>query len=622
MRCVQALIAFLFVAALGACGSDDGEVAIKVAGTGSANGSGTVVGPNGLISCHVTTSGRSGTCSATVESGTEILLTATPDEGSLFTGWSGSCSGTGTCAFTASTSAEITAAFSRNIGISLERYPGSTGTVVVTSSPAGIACALTNGNPSGDCTALFPDGTNVTLSASVDADNLFDGWTGDCSGATCSIVIHSIHHVAPMTRSNYQVTVGGYAYGTGKGTIRSTPAGIECTLDGTETAGACSHRFPGASSVALAIVPDASAFFYEWDIPSCGSLSTCNVPLIPSTQVRASLARLVTLAVTTVPGSIGVADIFSGYEEGPLSCTVGTGVTTSCSARFPLGSEVYISASPHLGSMVAGWGECVGMGACLVQLSQDTTISVWLQPWKALQFNGTSQFATLEPVPAFDNAASWTVEAVVKVPEVPVGRQVIFSRWSGSAAALALMLNDGHLLLEVRDATGADQALEATGADGVITPGGWVRVAATYSNGSARLYVFPDMDALQVAEGPLPQASSQAALLSIGRRGPAGPGEYFHGQVDEVRSWNFALGQQALSDNAIGVYAPVLGLVGFWRLDEPDGQRLIDLSYAGGPGHDGVLGAMAEVEAADPVRTEVTGGALVRRGTVGRPVKR
>lgn len=609
MRRVPALVAALFLASLSACGSDDGGVAISVAGPGGANGSGMVGGPNGLISCHITTRGASGNCSATVEPGTDILLTATADDGSLFMGWSGPCSGTGTCSFTASTTAEIRAQFTRNIGIIVTESPGATGSVQVTSSPAGISCWVTNGEPLGDCSALFPEGTNVTLSAPVNADNLFDGWSGDCSGASCSIVIGTLHRIAPRTRSNYLLTVAPEGGGTGKGTIRSTPAGILCNLEGTTTSGTCSMRFPGALSAGLEMIPGADTRFSGWDIADCGTLTTCYVPLTPTTLVHAHLAYLASLTVVTSPGSVGTATITSidRDDDEVFTCTIGAGATTPCTTRFPVGTQVTLSASAWAGTQVAGWGACIGTWTCVVEVSQNTAIPVWLQPWKALRFDGTSQFATIQPVPAFDNAIAWIVDAKVRIATPSTGKQVIFSRWTGTGAALALLLNEGRLRLEIGDGTGESQALEAQGANSVIPTGSWVHVVAAYDGATARLYRILDdpydPELILLAEGPLERPARPSALLSIGRRGPTGPGQYFNGEIDEVRVWR--AGVVNLPSFALN-RAPQEGLVGYWRFDEPDGQHLMDLSYAEGVSHDGVLGAMDAVEAVDPVRVDVS----------------
>src|SRR5436305_14143626 len=54
------------------------------------------------------------------------------------------------------------------------------GAGTITSSPAGITCGQS-------CSASFPGGTAVTLSAAPSAGSTFAGWSGGCSGTgACS----------------------------------------------------------------------------------------------------------------------------------------------------------------------------------------------------------------------------------------------------------------------------------------------------------------------------------------------------------------------------------------------------------------------------------------------------
>jgi hypothetical protein len=61
------------------------------------------------------------------------------------------------------------------------------GTGIVTSTPAGLSCANTDIS----CVASFPTGTPVTLTATPVGTSVFGGWTGGCTGGTCTIVLQS-----------------------------------------------------------------------------------------------------------------------------------------------------------------------------------------------------------------------------------------------------------------------------------------------------------------------------------------------------------------------------------------------------------------------------------------------
>lgn len=65
-------------------------------------GSGTVTGTG--ITCGTDYTG-------TYDHGTVVILSATPDPGFLFTGWSDGCSGTGTCEVMMNADTSVTATF-------------------------------------------------------------------------------------------------------------------------------------------------------------------------------------------------------------------------------------------------------------------------------------------------------------------------------------------------------------------------------------------------------------------------------------------------------------------------------------------------------------------------------
>lgn len=78
------------------------EPVLSVIKTGTGDGSVSSV-PAG-IDCG-------GDCSEIYQTNTIVTLTATPDDGSAFDGWSGACSGTGECTVTMSQAKSVTAAF-------------------------------------------------------------------------------------------------------------------------------------------------------------------------------------------------------------------------------------------------------------------------------------------------------------------------------------------------------------------------------------------------------------------------------------------------------------------------------------------------------------------------------
>ena len=158
--------------------------------TPAGTGSGTVTSsPSGIV-CP-------STCSANFNSGTVVTLTAAASAGSTFAGWSGACSGTGTCSVTMSAAKAVTATFNTTVTtFALSVTVAGTGTGTVKSSPSGISCPST-------CSANFNSGTVVTLTETAAAGSTFAGWSGACSGTgVCSVTMSAAKAVTATFNSS------------------------------------------------------------------------------------------------------------------------------------------------------------------------------------------------------------------------------------------------------------------------------------------------------------------------------------------------------------------------------------------------------------------------------------
>jgi hypothetical protein len=190
--------------------------------TGGGTGGGTVTAPGygevGALDCVITNGTASPeSCVDSYGWKTQVQLTAKPDAGSTFTGWSGACTGTGTtCKAVMTQSRSVKASFAGqgtpSFRLSVSGGGDGSGTVRSQSglTPA-INCTITSGSAvSGACSGTYLQGTSVTLSAAPATGHTFDGWGGDCAGTgTCSLTM-SANHAAVATLN--------------------APAGIEATV--------------------------------------------------------------------------------------------------------------------------------------------------------------------------------------------------------------------------------------------------------------------------------------------------------------------------------------------------------------------------------------------------------
>lgn len=267
-----------------------------------------------------------GTCSTTFDSGTTVMLTATPALGWSFAGWSGACSGTGSCVVTMSAAESVTATFTQIFPLSVTVVGGGT----VTSSPAGISCP-------GTCTASFSGGTVVTLTATPGAGTSFIGWSGACTGTGgCVITMNAANSVT--------ATFGVVAFPlnvsvAGSGTVTSSPGGISCPAS-------CTANFNSGTSVTLSAVAASGFAFAGWS-GACSGTGTCMLIMSGAQSVTATFSPIFTLTVV-IAGRTGSGKVFG--SPGGINCSGPT-----CLAKFIAGTVVTLKADPQPGFVFKGW---------------------------------------------------------------------------------------------------------------------------------------------------------------------------------------------------------------------------------------------------------------------------
>jgi len=244
------------------------------------NGAGSVSSTDGSISC------ANAACTQSLAAGTAVHLVANPGSGTQFTGWTGGCSGTGTCDLTLSADTTVIATFSVMISVELDGAGGGH----VTSTPAGIDCTKVASNNvadvgTGTCSMLVANGTAVTLTATADATSNFNGYGGSvCHGTSCAITASTAARIfvdfESLTPSNVQHTLTVTV--AGSGTVASQPAAIACP-------GTCAAPFAAGSAVVLVATPAAGATFTGWS-GACSGAADCSVPLVADASVTATFA--------------------------------------------------------------------------------------------------------------------------------------------------------------------------------------------------------------------------------------------------------------------------------------------------------------------------------------------
>ncbi len=235
------------------------------------NGSGTVSSSPSGINCG-------SDCTENYLSGDSVTLTASPASNSTFTGWSGTCSGKGTCEVSMTQARSVTATFAVKTYALMVRKAGN-GSGVVSSSPAGINCGS-------DCSESYTSGKKVKFTAKAKSGSVFAGWSGACSGtsSTCTVTMNQAKTVtAAFTKKGYYLLTVSKA-GSGSGTVTSSPSGINCGSD-------CNHSYRNGTKVKLTAKAKSGSVFAGWKGSCSGRSATCQVTLSKTRGVTATFNR-------------------------------------------------------------------------------------------------------------------------------------------------------------------------------------------------------------------------------------------------------------------------------------------------------------------------------------------
>lgn len=178
-----------------------------------------------------------GDCFEEYEEGTVVELTAAAEPGFAFDGWTGDCTGTGTCQVTMDQDRSVQASFTDNrLLLQVDVF----GEGRVTSSPEGIDCP-------GTCSAPFVPGTAVTLTSQPDPGFEFLEWGSDCAGSAGCQVTLDVPRQVDAIFSSAPIIVNSNADAVaddGECTLREAVISTRYNVTSGSSAGECAAGSP------------------------------------------------------------------------------------------------------------------------------------------------------------------------------------------------------------------------------------------------------------------------------------------------------------------------------------------------------------------------------------------
>ncbi len=300
-------------------------------------------------------------CDELYDHNTVVTLSPDPDPGSEFTGFSGACTGTGTCEVTMSTAKSVTANFdpeSTTPEFLLSVDVEGTGSGTVTADQGLIACDPV-------CTEQYPEGTVVVLTATADPGSIFYSWKGCDSGGVhgrqCTLTMSEAKTVKATFTTTHALEVSK-APGSGLGKVQSSPGGVLCLNNCSET----SASFKEGTQVTLKQTPAKHFHFVEW-LGDCSGTDPCEPTMGEDHEVSAKFAEDAKhlLTITKTGGGQGTVKA----KQAGINC----GATCSTQAAAYYQGEVIelLVPTPGKGSTFGGWSGCDSEpeGKCLVTMS-------------------------------------------------------------------------------------------------------------------------------------------------------------------------------------------------------------------------------------------------------------
>ena len=252
----------------------------------------------------------------TYNSGTTVTVTTSPTAGYRFTGWSGDCTGTGTCTVAMNGNRSVTANFTRI------RY-----TLTTTASPVGGG-SVTGGG-------AYDSGTTAAVTATPATGYRFTNWSGDCSGTgTCTVVMNGSRSVTANFMRTYTLT-----------------ATASPMVGGTITGGG---TYDSGTTVTVTASANTGYRFTNWS-GDCSGTGTCTVVMNRSRSVTANFTRRYVLTTSVSPAGGGSVTGGDTYDSG---------------------TTVTVTASANAGYRFTNWsGDCSGTGTCTVVMNRDRSVT-------------------------------------------------------------------------------------------------------------------------------------------------------------------------------------------------------------------------------------------------------
>ena len=278
---------------------------------------------------------------------TTLTLVATPAATSTFVSWEGCTPGgaISSCTLTLNSSKVVTAAFALTTV--------QTNTLTIAKSGTGSGNVSISGGGTGNCptpastfpcVVKYPTGTSLILTATPAVGSTFTGWSDNCvktpALTTCTVTLN-VNTTITATYNPVKYLLGVTKTGNGSGLVVSSPTGISCGTD-------CSESYVSGTKVTLSARPDSGSSASWVNCPSSSptTLTACTVTIgTDNLDLSVKFTKISSLTIKKVGNGTGTV----------VSVPDGINCGATCTKIFPVDTTVALTAVADYGSVFLGW---------------------------------------------------------------------------------------------------------------------------------------------------------------------------------------------------------------------------------------------------------------------------
>src|SRR3990172_2816804 len=417
----------------------------------SGTGSGKVTTLDGGINCG-------SDCTEVYGANNLLFLNATPDPGSKFTAWGGSCSGGSAISLLLDSNKTCTATFDLLPGYTLMVEKQGNGTGTVTSNPTGINCGS-------DCSENYFEGAQITLTPTPSAGSIFAGWSGDTDCGDGVVMMNSSKTcTATFNLMPPQFTLTVSKSGTGTGIVTSNPTGINCGSD-------CTEAYDINTQVTLIASPNSGSSFSGWSghadcadgLVTMDASKTCTANFTTNPQFTLTVTKSGTLTGTVTSNPAGI--------------TCGS----DCTQSYSPNTQVTLTVTPDSGSIFDEWeghADCSD-GVVIMDASKTCTARFLFEGEINQIFKEAQTLAAGDGNPLGGSGSGVSIDGDIAVMGAPLAK---IGKKTEQGAAYVFERDAGGAWRQVKKLTASDGGRDDNFGASVSVSGNWAVVGIKVSN--------------------------------------------------------------------------------------------------------------------------------------------